>query len=396
MCLMRQPVAVLLLTAAVLGGCLGVGDAIPEPSASNEWSGSSSLGVGCFDVTVPVGQPPVSVGGFRHVQTTMAADLFLPVTWPKAAILLVPGGLADRKAWDGQSAGIGRDEGATLPRVLMEAGYAVVAVDRLSYPGSPLPGVDGIDIHPASDVAALEQVVDQLRQGTFSIADPGCVNRRAPPQAFVQVVGGGFSHGSFLLVDVLRGGNVTLDAAFLLAFSMYDAPMESTMLAALCTARHGDHVRHFVKHFCDDFSPPFASCVDWLTEPSTRHDASVEAACRDVQRFSEPLGFAVNPGRGPYREHLPSLPEVPVYFLNGERDRVVGKGPGPGPPPDDFGPMFSEIHARCTCQPTTVQMPDEGHMTLLHEDALVQIEAIEDWLSSALSGTGDAKKTMDR
>lgn len=372
----RTALVGLVLLAVAFAGCAAPSKPDLQLSASEE-----TLGSACFAVTVTIGNGPVSFGGPRSASTTMRASHFAPSQPLGIAVLLVPGGLADQTAWDGYSAGFGQAEGETLPRRLAAAGFDVFAIDRLGYPNSPLDGVSGFEIHPTADIEALEQVVGHLREGTY---DDACQSETGQAATgFRHVLAGGFSHGAFLVADILAGRNVTLDAAFLLSFSIYPAPRQSDALAALCTARHGDFQRHYVAHFCDDFVPAFPSCVDWMAEAPRRDEALTAAACADIQATREPIGLAIGPDRGPdYADRPARMQAVPVYFLNGEGDRVLGHGDGGFEAGRGWQTMFARLHAECTCRPTTVELAGSGHMMLLDRDAVEHMEALLAWLDS--------------
>lgn len=330
----------------------------------------------CFRVQVVVAN---GEDAQRVVPVAMTATYFRPanISVNTTAVLLVPGGLADQTAWDGYSAGLGQDEGTTLPRRLAALGYAVFAIDRIGYPQSPAEA-SGLEIHPSADTEAIEQVTNQLRAGGFGVGK--CGEDTPTSHGFARIVAAGFSHGSFVIIDALNRTQAQFDGAILLAFSIYPGPKEADALAILCTARHGDPVRQTAKQFCDDFTPAFPPCVDWMTEAPLRHATATAAACHDIQAADEPLGLAIGPPRGDYGARLATIQAVPVYFLNGELDRVFGHHPDAGG--RGWDAMFERIHAECTCTPTTREMAGEGHMTLLHADAQPQIDEILAWMSA--------------
>jgi len=266
------------------------------------------------------GGPARTISGYRYDPPCKASTV----------VLLQHGLSYTKEAWD--------FPGYSVARPLAQAGYGVVAIDRLGYGESPLP--DGNSVSQEAFAEITRQVVHQLRK------------------EFDHVVLGGHS----------AGGGVTMLAQGL--FGSGDA--------ILVLAWHHRPSEAIVKQFMTEEEPRALrdDYMYWLGSPENRAtwhfspaaDPAVVAADAEAAVLT-PSGEIHSIGKQPSRYVTPNI-RVPVFLQLAELD-------------PEFEPKYADMERQLLSNAPSVTVdvvPGAAHTHMLHPSGRDGTARLVDWV----------------
>jgi pimeloyl-ACP methyl ester carboxylesterase len=265
-------------------------------------------------------------------QQRIAGYRYDPACRPSTVVLLQHGLSYTKEAWD--------FPGYSVARPLAEAGYAVVAIDRLGYSESKLD--DGHKVSFEAYAAMTRQLVDQLRS-----------------QGFEHVVLGGHSAGGGV-TEFEAGMFGGVDA--IMAFAWHHRPSDRLVQDFVT----GDMVRASQDDYEYFLGTPEHRSEMFFT---TGADPAVVAADR-AAAVPTPSGEILTIGKQPSRYAVEKV-SVPV-FLQFAKDDLL------------FEPQYAQLHASefVSSPSVTVDMVPGGHTYMLHPSGPEATDHIIDWLHS--------------
>jgi pimeloyl-ACP methyl ester carboxylesterase len=270
------------------------------------------------------------------VTRTIAGTMHLPDCEATAVVLLQHGLSYTRRAWD--------RPGLSVVQPLVDAGFAVLVIDRLGYGASTLP--NGYDVSSESHANNTRQIVDALR-GSFE-----------------HVVIGGHSAGAE--TSLLAAGAFGVgDAVLALGYHHYPSQQIVTDFFT------GD----FVRAAQDDYEY-------FLGTPEHRAGMFyTEAASSDViaddtaNAVLTPSGEIYTIGKQPSR-YVAAAIDVPVFLQLGDSDRLF---------PVEFAPQEVALFASAP-EVTVDVVGSAGHTFMLHPTGPAGSARLADWVAARFPG----------
>src|SRR5882724_76706 len=249
------------------------------------------------------------------------------------AVLLMHGLSYTKETWD--------FPGYSYAQKLAEAGYAVIAIDRLGYGESKLPNGYNVTHEAYADMA--HQIVDQLRS-----------------QGFSHVVLGGHSAGAGTteLEAGLYGG---VDA--IIPMGWHHRP--SNQLGQDFFT--GDYLRAAQSSYDYFLGTPYHRAEMFYT--ATADPDVVEADTKAA--VDTPSGEIFSIGKQPSRLVVGNI-KVPVFLQFGENDRL-------------FEVQYAQMHAeefRSSSSVTVDIVKDAGHTFMLTKNGRLGADKMVEWLKS--------------
>lgn len=333
----------------------------------------------CLPATVHLDRGEIPV----HLEGT----LFLPSGADERTrlVFLVPGGFTDRKSWDGTSAGLGRDDHSTLPRVFARNGWAALTIDRLgvgdSQPPPPPEGIHGSEITGEVHLDTLTQAIGSVRSGTYTTSSGTCPGG-GPASVLPSVIVAGESYGGFLALGLGAQRTEPLAGGLLFDAGLWGASIEGERYQAECIARHGPSADGYVNGFCADAATVPRSCPEWISYAGTRNATLTAALCRDLARTSEGAGLAADfPGHDQLSTWAAAFQPVPVYFLLGAYDRILSSNEAATGSPS-LAAQAAGFDEACSCLGTGVLEADVGHVYFVATHAAEITARMMEWMRS--------------
>lgn len=280
-------------------------------------------------VVFPV-ENPHEASGLRDV----VGYRYDPAGCPAKTVVLLQHGLSyTKEAWD--------FPGYSVARPLAEAGYSVVAIDRLGYGESKLD--DGYKVSFEAYGAMTRQIVDQLRADGFDHVVLGGHSAGAGVSEFATAV--------FGQVDAL------------MALGWHHRPSDQIVTDFFT----GDNPRALQDDYEYFLGTPEHRQAMFFTE----HADPAVVAEDERRAVLTPSGEVLTIGKQPSRYVVANV-KVPVFIQLSDSDRL-------------FEPEYAEMHAAefVSSPSVTVDMvPDAGHTFMLHPSGVAATERMVHWLHS--------------
>jgi pimeloyl-ACP methyl ester carboxylesterase len=260
----------------------------------------------------------------------IAGYRYEPACKPPTVVLLQHGLSYTKAAWD--------FPGYSVAKPLAEAGYAVVAIDRLGYGESKLES--GYDVSFEAYGAMTRQMIDQLRA-----------------EGFRHVVLGGHSAGAGI-TEFTAGMFGGVDA--IMAFAWHHRPSDRLAQEFMT----GDTTRAAQDDYEYFLGTPQHRSEMFFTKDA---DPAVVAADRDAAVLT-PSGEILTIGKQPSRAAVGRV-DVPV-FLQFPTDDLL------------FEPQYASLHASefVSSPSVTVDLVPGGHTHMLHPSGRQATANIVSWL----------------
>lgn len=249
------------------------------------------------------------------------------------AILLMHGLSYTKEAWD--------FPGYSVAQKLAEAGYAVVAIDRLGYGESKLDNGYNVTHEAYADMA--HQIVEQLRA-----------------QGFSHVVLGGHSAGAGA-TEFAAGTYGGVDA--IMALGWHHRPSNQIGQDFFT----GDNPRALQDDYEYFLGTPQHRA--WMFYNENADPAVVEADTKAA--VLTPSGEILSIGKQPSRFVVGNI-KVPVFIQLSDGDRI-------------FEPEYAQMHAGEFFQSPSVtvdMVPDAGHTFMLTKNGRIGVDKMVEWLRS--------------
>lgn len=266
-------------------------------------------------------------------QRTVVGNRYDPPCAASTVVLLQHGLSYHKEAWDFAA-------GYSVARPLAEAGYAVVAIDRLGYGESGLG--NGYDVTFEAYADMSDQIVAALRA------------------EFDHVVMGGHSAGAGV-TEYAQGIHGSADA--IMALGWHHRPSDQLAFEFMT----GDTTRALE----DDYEY-FWGTPEHRAEMFYEPDADPDVVAADTEAANlVPSGEILSISKQPSRYAVARV-DVPVFLQFGERDRL-------------FEPEYAEFHASefVSSPSVTVDMvPGAGHTFSLAPQGPAGTARMVDWLRS--------------
>lgn len=271
------------------------------------------------------------------VTRTIHGTLFEPACAASTVVLLQHGLSYTRRAWD--------RPGYSVVQPLVDAGFAVVTVDRLGYGESVLP--DGYNVSSESHANNTRQIVSALRA-----------------RGYAKVVIGGHSAGSE--TSMLAAGLFGVgDAVLALGYHHFPSPEIVTTFIT------GDNVRATQDDYEYFLGTPEYRADMFYTSAG---EASV-IADDTANAVLTPSGEVFTIGKQPSR-YVASQIAVPVFLQLGDSDRLF---------PVEFADEQVALFARAP-EVTVDVVASAGHTFMLHPTGPAGSARMADWVGARFDG----------
>jgi pimeloyl-ACP methyl ester carboxylesterase len=267
----------------------------------------------------------------RFAERTVVGTRLDPACDASTVVLLQHGLSYTGAAWD--------VPGLSTMQILADAGYAVVAVDRLGYGGSPLD--DGYAVSSESYGHMAAEIVSQLRT------------------AFNHVVIGGHSAGAE--ASLLSVGLFRADVEALLVMGYHQVPTPEILGAFMLGDVPGTLTSDYVY---------FLGTPEYRAEMFYTDDADADVIAADTAAaVLTPSGEIQSIGKQPSRLAAP-LVTVPVFLQLAEHDRLFDAS------------MADVIAAQFVASPGVDVdiVAGAGHTFMLHRGGPAAARRLADWL----------------
>jgi pimeloyl-ACP methyl ester carboxylesterase len=353
--------------------------AAQEPSGAEDARGHGGVikvGV-CFTVHVP---------GNATAQT-VRGDLYHSRRGPisEIAVLLQHGAVSDKTIWDPHpSLGL-----PSTARRLARAGYAAIAIDRLGYHTSPYSG-SGFDLTAEAYVSMTNEMVQQMRNGTFLVTSGSCASGVPAGVGVDKVVLAGHSAGAGETMAYATRFH-DIDGIMALDFATDErvTPRLEQLFGVLGPQLGAgqDYVAFFsdgengYSQFCEDFAfhPPGVdpyvlkfACGDYFIDPAAVSPAG------EVTTIASLMANA--------RADIGNVGPTPVLLVWGDHDAVF---PGPSNPDDGPDIQSAEIafwSGNCNCEVKSFKARNSGHTVPFDRSARTVINRMIDFLDDEVAG----------
>jgi len=258
-----------------------------------------------------------------------------PACTARSVVLLQHGLGFDSRAWD-----FAPDQGYSYARTLADAGYSVVAIDKLGYGGSVLE--NGRHITVPADAMVAHQIIQQLRG------------------EFAHVASGGHSAGTEEAEDEAGLYN-DVDALIAISYTPYPKP---SFLAEFVA---GDNVRALASDYEYFLRTPEHRAEMFYTDDVDPAILAADSATAPLTPSGEILTIGVQPSRV-----LSALVRAPVYLQIGDSDQLF---------PPAYLPL---VRAGFVLAPsvTVDVVPNAGHSVMLHRNGPAAGQRIANWLKT--------------
>lgn len=321
------------------------------------------------EATPPVAPPADDPGG-RPVTLPVAlrpdgpadwevyAELFLPAAGtPPVVQVLVPGFTYDHRYWTVP----GRYNYTTA---MVEAGYAVLALDRIGTGRSARP--PSAEVTADSNAHVLHQVVQALRTGRFG-------------PAFDTVIAVGHSYGSGVVL-VEDAAHHDLDGLVLTGMLHTTAPLHAKAIDLFHQASE---------------DPLLAGRADWPENYATHkpgfRSRLLEAPGRvepEISAYNEAIKGTATLGEGmtlaaTYAPELSRAVTVPTLVVVGELDQLFS-----GDGTDTGADVVLDRERACYSEAARLEIavvPDTGHALTIHPSAPEFFRLVADWAGRAVA-----------
>lgn len=305
----------------------------------------------------PAGRPvtlPVALRADGPADQEVYAELFLPANGtPTVVQLLVPGFTYDHRYW-------------TVPgsynytTAMVEAGYAVLALDRIGTGRSSRP--PSAEVTADSNAHVLHQVVQALRTGGFG-------------PSFGTVIGVGHSYGSGVVL-VEDAAHHDLDGLVLTGMLHTQAPLHARAIDLFHQASEDELLKDRA-----EWPENYATHKPGFRSRLLEAPGKVEP---EISAYNEAIKGTATLGEGQtlaqtYSPELSRAVRVPTLIVVGEQDQLFSAGEGAG------GADVDAVLAReraCYSDAARLEIevvPETGHALTIHPSAPQFGKLVADW-----------------
>ena len=328
----------------------------------------------CFSVN-NIGDP---------IPSTVRGTLFRSKAKPHSsstALLLQHGGVSDRSAWSGGPPAIQGTH--DMARSLARNGYAVFAIDRLGYGGSPYerPPGSGRLLTPDGYIAMTHQMVTQIRDGSHTDCAGATAGRGA-----ARVVLSGFSSGAAIVEGYATRHH---DIEGIIPMSWSNQPQLSAAFQELLgvLAPQLAAGKDYGEFFLDGADGYSEFCERFLFYPPGMKDDALKGLCGPdyyaETAFPTPSGEAgILALKTQNIATIGNVGPTPALLVFPDRDAAFPGAERRGADPDVVTPEIAMWQNRCNCEVSVYHQRNAGHVGLFHRTGKKVSNRILEWLDN--------------